>query len=261
MKLIAHRVFRDEHPLGGFDPGWLDGFDGAELDLRETNDGSLAVFHSPILTLSRRAAPGAVKAIDAAFERLESAGSGRKFLFLDVKTDAAVTRIAELSTWIRQAEQLAFIIWRSHQAAALKAAFPTARVLLGLAPLRGRGLTRGLPKDLTVFNRFPYLARSDRYRPRQGQFNQHSIGVRRFDLRDVAAGLPAAVDGLCFHKLFFDRRLAATARRRGLKIAVYGFTTPKDPKIARVKKSIDFAIVDPDRATISKERVLQDALK
>ena len=248
LKVIAHRPFRDETALEDFQPSALAGFDGAELDLRVLDDGSVAVFHSPILTFSRRPARGAAKEVDAVLTLLAKAGAPSRALFIDVKTRAAAHRAHELLDRLDVGCDIAFICWHADAIAPLREARPAARLFLGVAPLRSAPLTRWLPADFFVFNRFPYVARPHRYRPAARQFNKHNIYVRRFEAGDDVWDLPEGVTGLCFHKMFFNAGLADAARARGVEIAVYGFGSRKDPKIARLKPHIDFAIVDPERS-------------
>lgn len=233
--------------LADFQPSALQGFDGAEIDIRLDAEGAIAVFHSPILTLARRPARGAVKELGHVLAMLAENDASRRLLFLDVKTKAAAERVGELLERLEPQCDVAFICWHQDALAPLRDAQPEARLFLGVAPYRAARLTRRLPTDFYVFNRFPYVAKARRYRPAERQFNQHNINVRRFDLCDVAASVPRGVTGLCFHKVFFDPRLARAARRRGLEIALYGFTTRRDPKIDRLDRHIDFAIVDPER--------------
>lgn len=248
MRMIAHRPFRDERSVEQFDPACLEGFDGLEIDLRHLTDagreGDVAVFHAPIFTTSRRARPNAVKTPAGVLERIGDLSMG--LYLLDVKTHGAAQRVEEALSLLDPAAEIAFICWHAHEIPVVRAARPDARIFLGVAPVRGTTLTRLIPDDLYVFNGFPYVAGARSYRPRVRQFNQHNINVRRIGPRASRAELPEGVTGLCFHKLFFRRDIAAHARAQGLELAVYGFPSRRDPAVRRLAPMIDFAIVDPD---------------
>ncbi|MEO1330881.1 MAG: hypothetical protein AAFW46_14590 [Pseudomonadota bacterium] len=246
MKIIAHRPFRDERSLASFDPACLDGFDGIELDLRTLEDGSVAVFHAPILTADRRPRLGRVKSLQNVLERLAPAVEPTRFVLLDVKTSGAAAAIADALPLIGSEREVAFICWHLDDVAAARCAAPNALILLGVAPLRRARKDGPAPVDYYLFNRFPYLASGDRFRQRVGQFNQHNINLRWLDPANVAAGLPTGVDGICFHKRLFNRAIVRGARKAGVATAVYGFPSMRDPAIARLAGEIDYAIVDPD---------------
>lgn len=246
LKVIAHRPFRDEHELAVFDPSCLAGFDGVELDLRCLPDGSVAVFHAPFLSRRREPAPGEAKPLETVLRRLDGAGAPTRLMFLDVKTLAAAERINEVLDGLGPERSVAFICWHLEEARLLRAAKPEAKLFLAMAPFRRARIGGPPPDDFFLFNRFPYIARARRYRRRLGQFNQHNINLRWLDPEAVRDGLPEAIDGICFHKRLFDRRIAAGVRAAGLELAVYGFPSRRDPAIERVATHIDYAIVDPD---------------
>ncbi len=245
MKMIAHRPFRDERRLTDFDPACLAGFEGVELDLRHLADGSIAVFHAPIFTLARKPFEGAAKPLEVVIERLAEAGAPTRRVFLDVKTTAAARATRRTLELLGPEREAAFICWHLDEVALVREAAPEAVVFLAVAPLR-RARAAGAPAtDYFLFNRFPYVARGERFRQRVGQFNQHNVNLRWLDPKAIRDGLPDGIDGICFHKRLFDRTLALAARDAGIGTAVYGFPSPKDPAIARIGDAIDFAIVDP----------------
>lgn len=250
MKVIAHRPFRDERSLAQFDPRCLAGFDGVELDLRCTPEGVVAVFHAPIFTASRRPAPGAAKSLETVLQALAEVGAPTRLMFLDVKTTRAAERMGEILELLGPERDVAFICWHLDEVALVRRAAPAAKVFLAVIPLR-RARTDGTEaKDYFLFNRFPYVARAQRFRQRAGQFNQHNINLRWLDPEDIPAGLPEGfdgrIDGVCFHKRLFDPVLCEAFRANGVEIAVYGMPSRRDRAIARMAEHIDFAIVDPD---------------
>lgn len=245
-RLIAHRPFRDEHETADFNPGCLSGFDGVELDLRSHGDGPTTVFHAPMLTHRRRPTPKRPpKSLEAVFQQLSRADQAVDFFLLDVKTHAAAQRLPETLKLIDPSAEVVFLCWHPADVASVLAIRPEAKVFWGMAPLPDPRLIRWLPSDFILFNGFPFVASRRRFRPRARQYNQHNIHVRRAKAPTLTQNLPAGVSGICFHKVFYRPTLATAAHREGLEIAVYGFLSQSDPKIAEIAERVDYTIVDP----------------
>lgn len=246
MKIIAHRPFRDEHPMERFDPSCLADFDGLELDLRSIADGEVTVLHGAIVTRSRRPANGAAKPLEGVIERISAGSAPVDLVFLDVKSSQAARQARRARELLPATAEVSFICWHEDDVRILNETFPDAGKFYGIAPIWENRLNRHFPEDFFVFNTFPYFAGARRFRPRARQFNQHNIYVGRLGAARMASRLPEGVTGLCFHKVFFKSEIAALARQEGLRVAVYGFRSLRDPKIEQLAKLIDYAIVDPD---------------
>lgn len=254
-RLIAHRPFRDEHEAADFDPSCLNGFEGVELDLRSHGDGPTTVFHAPMLTHRRRpTAKRPPKSLEAVFQQLSRADEATRFFLLDLKTHAAAQRLPETLKLIDQSAEVAFLCWHPTDVASVLAVRPDAKVFWGMAPLPDPRVIRWLPSEFVLFNGFPFVASPRRFRPRARQYNQHNIHVRRAKEPTLTQNLPRGVSGICFHKVFYRPSLAATAHREGLEVAVYGFLSQSDPKIAEIAERVDYTIVDPSFEHLRERR-------
>lgn len=248
MRMIAHRIFKDETTVDNFDPAIMSGFDGAEFDLRCGPEGDTVVFHGPVLRRGRTAAQSA-KRLEDMCRLLAAAPDCPRFLLLDIKTlgaaENAAAFVAERAATVfgDNGVETAFLTWREEELRAIRARLPEARIYFVLAPIALRGRGRFLPKNFYVFNRYPYLASASRFRPRLQQANRHNI-----NLRVLAAGAdalaPGGADGVCFHRMFLTRGVIAKAKAQGLGVAVFGWRSREQalrrPELA---EALDLAIV------------------
>lgn len=246
MKIIAHRPFRDEHRIARFDPRVLEGFEGVELDLRCRDDGRLVVFHAPTLSLRGKPVRGAVKPLKLVLRSLRALGAPTERVFFDLKEPRAAERVGAAIELLESHSAPTCICWTPDDVERVRQAAPQADVLLAIAPLRQRWRRDGPTREWVMRNRFPYVAPAARWRRRAERFNDHSIGLRWFDLERIERSLPERVDGILFHANLFNRRFAAAVRAAGYRTAVWGFRSRADQRMTRWADLVDYGIVDPD---------------
>lgn len=245
-RLIAHRVFDDGAPLGAAAVADLDRFDGVELDIRCGEDGEAHVEHAPVFRFrsKRRRVP---QRFDDALSFLAERTPELKTVLLDLKSAAAADRVGRSLAESPPPFETVFNCWHAADVAALRGRLPEARVFFAVAPIFARRTPRGRLRDLYLCNTYPFLHARRGYRPSEAKANGHGINVKLISTRRLSAFLPAAVDGLCVHRLFCNADLLEFARARGLGLAVYGLDPDRPERIARVAGFADYAIVSRPR--------------
>lgn len=247
MRLIAHRVFRDEDRLERFDGSRIAGFDGVELDLRLDPCGALAVRHSPVFAAGRTLHRLRGNRFDDVMRLLEREPEGPGVLLLDVKCVTAAEAAADRIAAGDAGREVVFACWHAAEVDAIRTRVPDATILFCIAPIVARRAPQAV-RDLYVTNSFPFLWSAQRFAPRLAKTNRHNINVKVIARDGGAIDLPDGVDGICLHRLFWRPTVAGLLARAGLKAAVYGLGSRAQAQAAAALGPVSYAIIGEGRA-------------
>ncbi|SEA42969.1 hypothetical protein [Rubrimonas cliftonensis] len=251
MRFIAHRILRDGERLDSLDPRRVRGFDGAELDLRLDAAGSLTVRHAPLILAG--GAPRKLRGhcFDEVLRALTSLPEAPRLLLLDVKCETAARAAALTIARRPPAAEIVFACWHEGEVAAIRETLPEAKILFCVAPIvsqrAGRRAAAGRAArridDLYLCNSFPFFWSAQNFTPRLEKHNRHNINIKLVAPGHGISALPAGVDGLCLHRLFWNPALAALAASEGLTVALYGLGSRAQARREAAHGGYDYAII------------------
>lgn len=242
MKFVAHRIFKDGETFDGFDARRLDGYHGVELDIREDGRGGVCINHAPLFRRRRGPLDQSGRGLCDAVALFAENCPSLELLFLDVKTLAAASILAEKIAKAEVPFRTVFNCWHADEVRAIRARLPEATVFFCVAPIFGSRVPRRL-SDLYLSNSFPFVSRSSRFQPDDEKTNGHHINVKLISSRTLEASLPEAIDGVCVHRIFRSPALMDFIAARGLKVAFYGLPSRSHPRTRDLDGVADYAII------------------
>ncbi|MBY8977468.1 hypothetical protein KHP62_16770 [Rhodobacteraceae bacterium NNCM2] len=262
MRLIGHRVFKDDEPIRPFQTDGTLRLDGVELDIRCDSAGMVSVYHAPFFQLRSKRLAHIPKSLRAALHFLSEKIEGLSVVMLDVKSTKAADALGRYLTGVTLPFELVFNCWHGDDVAALRRHLPRAEIFYCLAPIFARRIPKGRFSDLYVCNSFPFLSSTSRFKPKHAKTNRHNLNVQLISSREFEAHLPRGIDGVCVHRMFCKPELIELAGRRDLGIAVYGISASKAKRLQRVSAFADYAIVSdrkqprPETTTSNLDRAV-----
>ncbi len=247
MRVIGHRVFKDDEPIRPFRTDGTRRLDGVELDIRSDENGMVWVDHAPIFQLRSRRLAHIPKSFHAAVHFLSEEIDDLEILMLDIKSAAAARALGRYLEGRHLPFSLVFNCWHADEVVALREYLPAAQIFFCLAPIFAKRIPKGRFRDLYVSNSFPFLSTSRKFKPKLDKTNRHNLNVKLISSREFEAHLPDGIDGVCVHRMFCRPELISFSRRQSLGISVYGLAASKAKKLDRVSAFADYAIISGRR--------------